>query len=223
MTGLRRPEVLAALTAMRDDVQRQVAALDRYRAIKSLEQTIEEFPALEDLTRALGEIRERVQRQLDETREFRALSAIDRILPELAGVFDLLNAQRSDDAVGAVTQNSVQEMAQPEAEVIVETVAAQSSAVSATGFEAVAYGVSGATPHETGQAVPPAMPDSDETAPQRQTQATTKAAESLSLADSVALLMAQGIASPPHDTHPPDSQLPERGEKPALAPAERAA
>ena len=222
MTGLRRPEVLTALIAMRDDFQRQVAALDRYRALKSLEQTIEEFPALEDLTRALGDIRERLQRQLDETREFRALCAIDRILPELAGVFDLLNDQQSDDADGAVTQISVQELAQPETEVIVETAAAP-AVISATGFEAVAYSDNGVSPRETGQAVPPAMPDSVETAPQRETQTTTKAAEGLSLADSVALLMAQGIASPPRDTYPPDSQTPERSETPALAPAERAA
>lgn len=95
MTVAVRPEILSSLGSVREDVQRQVAGLDRYRALKAIEQTIADFPALKDLTQSLSDIRDRVQRQLEDTREYRALRTIERIVPELTEVLVLLE-QRSE-------------------------------------------------------------------------------------------------------------------------------
>jgi hypothetical protein len=97
MTILVRPEILLSLNSVREDVQRQVASLDRFRALKAIEQTIADFPALEDLTRSLSDIRERMQRQLDDTREYRALQTIERIMPELSEVFALLEERATNE------------------------------------------------------------------------------------------------------------------------------
>jgi hypothetical protein len=89
MTVVTRTDVLSSLQAIHGDVQRRAAELDRYRALKAIEQTIADFPGLDDVTRSLGDVRDRVQQQLDGTREFRALRTIERILPELSEVLGL--------------------------------------------------------------------------------------------------------------------------------------
>ena len=91
MTIAIRPEILSSLNTVREDVQRQVAGLDRYRALKAIEQTIADFAMLEEIARPMSDIRDEVLRQLDETRQYRALRAIERIMPELSEAFDLLD------------------------------------------------------------------------------------------------------------------------------------
>jgi len=97
MTVVVRTDILSSLQAMHGDVQRRAAELDRYRALKAIEQTIADFSGLDDVTHALGDIRDRVQQQLDSTREFRALRTIERILPELSEVLGLLDEQAKRD------------------------------------------------------------------------------------------------------------------------------
>ncbi len=98
MTGAMSLEILSSLASVRDDVERQVAKLDRYRALKAIEQTIVDFPALEDLNRTLDDLRDSMQRQLNETREVRALQKIEKIMPDLSDVLALLteNARHAD-------------------------------------------------------------------------------------------------------------------------------
>ncbi len=93
MTDVVHTEILMSLQTMHGDVQRRVAELDRYRALKAIEQTIADFPDLDDIAHALGDVRDRVQQQLDGTREFRALRSIERILPELSDVLILLGGE----------------------------------------------------------------------------------------------------------------------------------
>ncbi len=91
MTGAVRLEILSSLASVREDVERQVAKLDRYRALKVIEQTISDFPGLEDLNNSLSEIRERMQRQIEGTREVRALRAVEKIMPDLSEVLAFLS------------------------------------------------------------------------------------------------------------------------------------
>ncbi len=95
MTGAMRAEILSSLVSVRADVERHVARLDRYRALKAIEQTIADFPGLEDMNRSLSDVRERMQRQIEETREVRALRAVDKIMPDLTEVLAFL-AERTD-------------------------------------------------------------------------------------------------------------------------------
>jgi hypothetical protein len=91
MTGAVRLEILSSLASVREDVERQVAKLDRYRALKVIEQTISDFPGLDDLNNSLSEIRERMQRQIEGTREVRALRAVEKIMPDLSEVLTFLS------------------------------------------------------------------------------------------------------------------------------------
>jgi hypothetical protein len=93
MTVVVHTDILVSLQAMHGDVQRRFAELDRYRALKAIEQTIADFPDLDDVAHSLGDIRDRVQQQLDGTREFLALRSIERILPELSDVLILLGEE----------------------------------------------------------------------------------------------------------------------------------
>lgn len=90
MTVAVHPDILSLLQSVHEDVQRKVAGLDRYRALKAIEQTISDFPGLTDVAHRLSEIQNRLQQQLDETREFRALRALERIIPELPDVLALV-------------------------------------------------------------------------------------------------------------------------------------
>jgi hypothetical protein len=99
MTGAMRAEILSSLAAVRDDVERHVAKLDRYRALQALEKTVADFPGLDDLSSALSEIRERMQRQIEETREVRALRAVEKIMPELTEVLAFLTERREEAPV----------------------------------------------------------------------------------------------------------------------------
>lgn len=101
MTGAVRLEILSSLASVRADVERQVAKLDRYRALKVIEQTISDFPGLEDLNNSLSEIRERMQRQIEGTREVRALRAVEKIMPELSEVLTFLSDCSDADAVAS--------------------------------------------------------------------------------------------------------------------------
>src|SRR6187402_1127934 len=85
------PEILSSLASVREDVQCQVERLDHFRAVKAIEQTIAEFPGLNDLARSLTDVRDRVQQQLSETREYRALRAVEKMMPELTEVLTLLS------------------------------------------------------------------------------------------------------------------------------------
>jgi hypothetical protein len=93
MTVVVHTDILMSLQAMHGDVQRRFAELDRYRALKAIEQTIADFPDLDDVAHSLSDICDRVQQQLDGTREFRALRSIERILPELSDVLILLGEE----------------------------------------------------------------------------------------------------------------------------------
>lgn len=101
MTGALRLEILSSLASVRDDVERHVAGLDRYRALKAIEKTLVEFPGLEDLTSALSDLRDSMQRQLGETREVRALQTIEKIMPDLSEVLAFLS-ERSEKIADAI-------------------------------------------------------------------------------------------------------------------------
>lgn len=109
MTDAVRPDILSSLQSIREDVQRQVAGLDRYRALKAIDQTIADFPELEDITSSLSGIRLRVQEQLDEMRQFRALRTLDRIMPELSDLLTLIEepAERDDDRVATRSEDEM--------------------------------------------------------------------------------------------------------------------
>lgn len=212
MTALLRPEILSSLNSVRADVQRQLASLDRYRALNAIDQTIADFPALEDVTCSLAEIRARVQKQLDETREYRALQAIDRIMPELSEVFALLEEKGSSDPADLSPAANVEDsdesamehdsaaLPQVEPEPLVVEASEAEALVEAAEFAASEPHVSEGAAESPAPWNAPAVP---------------------SLADSVAQLMAQPIVPPPRDAHAAHQPTEERE---AIPPhAERAA
>jgi hypothetical protein len=243
MTVAGHPDILSRLEFVRQDVERRIATLDRFRALKAIEQTIADFPGLDDLARSLTDIRDQVRAQLDETREFRALRSIERILPELSEVLALV-----DDAPAIEVGD------RPAASVPVEpapvsagpaSVATQQAAVSETGPEAGEFEITASGPvDESGVLVQPAPifaeiagepfgaiveegTDiserlSSEATPPEVTPPGADAESMPSLADSVAQLMAQSM-SPQKDAHAPPSPHPQDRSDAALTHAERAA
>lgn len=225
MTVVVRPDILSSLEAMRQDAEQRIAMLDRFRAVKALEQTMADFPGLDDLTRSLSEIRDRVRAQLDETREFRALRSIERIMPELTEVLALLGYTPAIEAPPAAS-----EPVDPagSASDIIEEAGASEAGLSSGGFEITAIDSTGETGFVTGaeRAGDGSIPGTGE-GPDAQVRSRSEAvppaldAEPVpSLADSVAQLMAQSM-SPPREV-PPAPHPPERSDAP-LAQAERAA
>lgn len=225
MTVVVRPDILSSLEAMRQDAEQRIAMLDRFRAVKALEQTMADFPGLDDLTRSLSEIRDRVRAQLDETREFRALRSIERIMPELTEVLALLGYTPAIEAPPAAS-----EPVDPagSASDIIEEAGASEAGLSTGGFEITAIDSTGETGFVTGaeRAGDGSIPGTGE-GPDAQVRSRSEAvppaldAEPVpSLADSVAQLMAQSM-SPPREV-PPAPHPPERSDAP-LAQAERAA
>jgi len=225
MTVVVRPDILSSLEAMRQDAEQRIAKLDRFRAVKALEQTMADFPGLDDLTRSLSEIRDRVRAQLDETREFRALRSIERIMPELTEVLALLGYTPAIEAPPAAA-----DPVDPagSASDIIEDTGASEAGLSTSGFEITAIDSTGETGFVTGaeRAGDGSIPGTGE-GPDAQVRSRSEAvppaldAEPVpSLADSVAQLMAQSM-SPPREV-PPAPHPPERSDAP-LAQAERAA
>jgi hypothetical protein len=239
MTVVVRPDILSCLQSVREDVQRKVAMLDRYRALKAIEQTIADFPDLDDVTRPLSDIRHRVQQQLDETREFRALRSIERIMPELCDVLALIDdgAARDHERTDVepdVTAGTGSAAVEPDFDGSQDSPAAPGleavSIETAVSWEAdedrmivptatpVAAGGEGPSGAGAKQEIEP-----DQRAPKADAMPPGPEAETVpSLADSVAQLMAQSM-SPPREAHaPPAAHPPERSDA-ALPHAERAA
>jgi hypothetical protein len=243
MTILVRPEILLSLNSVREDVQRQVASLDRFRALKAIEQTIADFPALEDLTRSLSDIRERMQRQLDDTREYRALQTIERIMPELSEVFALLEerATNEESVSSAIAEDGAaneQDFTEDrDAGSLPEPVTVAASEFEAAACVVIAEPESGAEQAYRAQAyrdadvAEPAIkpvstgfepgyePHSPK--PELQPDSPPEIGAVPSLAASVAQLMAQSVAPPPRD-HAASQPHQERSDTVAPA-AERAA
>lgn len=226
MTVVVRPDILSSLEAMRQDAEQRIAMLDRFRAVKALEQTMADFPGLDDLTRSLSEIRDRVRAQLDETREFRALRSIERIMPELTEVLALLGYTPAIEAPPAAA-----DPVDPagSASDVIEDTGASEAGHSTGGFEITAIDSTGETGFVTGVeragdgSIPGTGegPDAQVRSSRSEAVAPAMDAEPVpSLADSVAQLMAQSM-SPPRDV-PPAPHPPERSDAP-LAQAERAA
>ena len=226
MTVVVRPDILSSLEAMRQDAEQRIAMLDRFRAVKALEQTMADFPGLDDLTRSLSEIRDRVSAQLDETREFRALRSIERIMPELTEVLALLGYTPAIEAPPAAS-----EPVDPagSASDIIEEAGASEAGLSSGGFEITAIDSTGETGFVTGaeRAGDGSIPGTGE-GPDAQVRSSRSeavppeldAGPVPSLADSVAQLMAQSMS--PQREVPPAPHPPERSDAP-LPHAERAA
>ncbi|MFZ5693309.1 MAG: hypothetical protein ACOY5F_18915 [Pseudomonadota bacterium] len=235
MTVAVRPDILSCLLSMRQDVEQRIATLDRFRAVKALEQTIADFPGLDDLIRSLSDIRDRVRAELDNTREFRALRSIERIIPELSEVLALMDdapagGDRPADAapVDAAKAQSEPGPGMPERAGSAET------GPDVSGFEMAAFD---AADTSSAMAEPepgaPCMADASPSGRQEssETQDRTSRSDAMppgpnagptpSLADSVAQLMAS--MSPQREGQVlPAPHPPERGDAP-LTPAERAA
>lgn len=238
MTVLVRPEILSSLNSVREDVQRQVAALDRYRVLKAIERTIADFPALDDVTRSLGDIRERVQQQLDETREYRALQTIERIVPELSQVFALLEEQAAPEPSGAPQEENAPERedasaeddglaphprSAPEPDLVDES---ETVSFAETG-ELTAAPVGGEPFAGREDVVVRSVesgfePGCDYRPPTVEAPLASGSPAVPSLADSVAQLMAQSNAPPQRESHAPQPAVQEDSD--AMSPhAERAA
>lgn len=235
MTVVVRPEILSSLNSVREDVQRQVAGLDRYRALKAIEQTIADFPSLEDLTRSLADIRDRVQSQLDETREYRALRTIERIMPELSDVLALL-AERPDTASESkfglphVENGPVSEEPLADEQVAAISPQPEPEPITASEFEAAAVEFVETAELTAEPAMPATQAYREETAvrppaplaeaahearppePAPESEVSSKPGAVPSLADSVAQLMAQSIAPPPREAQAPPQQVHERSD-----------
>lgn len=233
MTVAVRPDIVACLESMRQDVERRIASLDRFRALKAIEQTIAEFPGLDDLTRSLSEIADQVRLQLDETREFRALRSIERIMPELSEVLALM--EHAPTAEVRPTGSAPVET-EEFAPAILEHPVASEAGGDASGFEIAATG-----PADEAGTMAHAMSVRSESAghpPGAGTEAGLEMQHRLSrseaippapdtepmpsLADSVAQLMAQSMAPQREGQAPPAPHSHERGDAP-LTQAERAA
>ena len=112
-------ELLSSLATVREEVRGRVEELDRYRAVKAIEKTIEDFPCLDDLNRSLAGIRDTMQERLSETREYRALCTVENMMPELKGVLALLSEGSqivSQQAVSVEKQTDAVIVAEPEAQ-----------------------------------------------------------------------------------------------------------
>lgn len=200
MTIAVRPEILSSLQAMREDVQRRLAGLDRYRALKAIEQTIADFPALEDLTRPLSDIRDAVQRQLDETRECRALQTIERVMPELSEVVALL-AESVEPVAGEPTAGIAEPVVPPAPEMPAAAdalpelapVAVQIAAIETIAGDAIPE----AGPVQPGSAAPPPAERAVMAPEPADAGEPVRVPKVPSLADSVAQLLAQ--SAPPRD------------------------
>jgi hypothetical protein len=219
-------------------VERKIAGLDRFRALKAIEQTIADFSSLDDIAQPLSDIRDQVQAQLGETREFRALRSIERIVPELSEVLALVEAGPAsgddDRPVGAepvaaepastaaepVLDGAPQDAFEIENDVVsIET--ASVGPADDTGplvVPVIAEGADGPSDvdAEEGPEPEPGLPQPDAMPPGPEAEAVP------SLADSVAQLMAQSMA-PPRDTHAPPATHPQERSDASLAHAERAA
>lgn len=112
MTDVVRSEILSSLASVREDVERHVAGLERYRALRAIEKTIEDFPDLDDLNRSLSEIRERVRRQIEDTPEARALRSVEKIMPELTEVLTFLAERTEKAAIGQAATDEDTERAE---------------------------------------------------------------------------------------------------------------
>jgi hypothetical protein len=240
MTVALRPEILSSLRSVREDVQRQVAGLDRYRALQAIDQTIADFPELEDITRSLADIRDRVQSQLDETREYRALRTIERIMPELSEVLALL-----EEGPASAEATEFERDAEPAFEPVPEFGAVpvapeppqptRGFAAEARHSDIVTFAIyADHRSPETGEAdvLDTATPQSDFRARDETVLRHASASDPApsgsdtvavpSLADSVAQLMAQS-AAPPRDANAPPLPQPQDRGGTAPAQSERAA
>lgn len=248
MTVVVHTDILVSLQAMHGDVQRRFAELDRYRALKAIEQTIADFPDLDDVAHSLGDIRDRVQQQLDGTREFRALRSIERILPELSDVLVLLGGEtdgkgdtasctpnRGAEGLADVEQDGSVLVAVPVGER--DAVALAEAATAAVDIETIAVAEAPEQPED-----PPgpmmedpghdaiadkaagAMPGDRLPARLESDPPASEAAPVPSLADSVAQLMAQAVVPPSRDPPTaPDWSAGAGTDARPQSPAERAA
>jgi len=236
MTVVVRPEILSSLNALHADVQRQVASLDRYRALKVIDQTIADFPALDDLTRALADIRARVQAQLDDNRAYRALLAIERIVPELSDALALLDPVPSTPAAPDAAETF------SEVSVIAEPVSAEADQPGSNTADAAETGAGDVVDMAYASAQPVVAADATvtvdrgedgargaepvtepQTQPETHGEPATDTRAVPSLADSVAQLLAQSAAPPPRHDPPAPPPFHERSDMGASPHAERAA
>jgi hypothetical protein len=224
-------------------MQRRFAELDRYRALKAIEQTIADFPDLDDVAHSLGDIRDRVQQQLDGTREFRALRSIERILPELSDILILLGGETDGkgDTASCTLNPGAESLADVEQDGSVpvgerDAVSLVEAATAAVDIEPVALAEAPEQPEDLpGPMTDPAndaiadkaagtMPG-DRLPPRLESDPpASEAAPVPSLADSVAQLMAQAVVPPSRDPPTaPDWSAGAGTDARPQSPAERAA
>lgn len=232
-------EILSSLASVREDVRGRVEELDRYRAVRAIEQTIAEFPGLDDLARSLADVRDRVQQQLSETREYLALCAVEKMMPELTGVLAMLS--ENSGAASRPADFTDEQAASPvasvpgEREEVAAIVEAGAVEVSEIGDAETVAAVAAGQPHEGASDEDRSisavmMPDDLEGRPlhaepgnSNQEPMPTHAvpapagegAPASTLAYSLAQLMVQALVPPPL---PPDGSEPEKREPHQAAP-----
>ena len=241
------PEILSSLASVREDVQCQVERLDHFRAVKAIEQTIAEFPGLNDLARSLTDVRDRVQQQLSETREYRALRAVEKMMPELTEVLTLLSERavvapvltpaKEEDKASAIVSASREEInvapfaplaVEDDTFFAIETDATISSAEPALFDErpAVADASDAMAANDgdievesfRGETADPADTIMDPQKPQNVSSSPTgEGAPASSLAYSLAQLMVQALVPPP--STPPEGADGEKKETSEIRPA----
>ncbi|MGD9923575.1 MAG: hypothetical protein AB7V13_19365 [Pseudorhodoplanes sp.] len=205
---VQRSEILSSLRLVREDVERQIAELDRFRALKAIEQTMAEFAGLVDFTSSLADIRDHTQRQLEDTREYRALRTIERMMPELSEVLALLHGaaektgpQQNHDEAEALADDQSDTSAAALLETAPTIELRQTEAVE---FAAAAEPFAAAIPTGDGmsEAETPHGPVDDARQLATEAEEQTEASAPVpSLADSVAQLMAQSIPPPAREAY----------------------
>jgi hypothetical protein len=213
--------------------------MDRYRALKAIEQTIADFATLEDIAGPLSHLRDQVQGQIEQTREYCALRKIDQILPELSEVLALLVEQPASESSNGSSEKPGSDMPADVAPTQGDFIPPDAATEEPPAREFIAFGQRlewvAATPASLQDAVPkpesaePTRP-SDVSPPEpvdqryaRPPAADPDAAAPPSLADSVAQLMAQS-APPSRDSQGPHAPPPQDRNAGAAPPqSERAA
>lgn len=248
MTVVPGSDILSSLHSIQEDVRRQAEQLDRYRALKAIEQTIADFANLDDIARSLSDVRQHVQEQLDGTREFRALRAIERILPELSEVLALVGggpapatgeqgADIEPDSTMTAGTTAVEPAYDGSADEYVIVESETESVDVAQLHEPFAPELFAPEPFAPGSIAPAAPIQAYESSkplavgPEQDTEVAKPKPDAPpgaepgavpSLADSVAQLMAQSI-SPPREAQAPQVARPPERDDEALPHAEQAA
>jgi len=105
MTSIAQTEIVETLAHVRGSFERQLAGAGRYRALRSIEDTLVDLMDDDDaVVQPLNGVRDLLIHRLQERPDFRALRTIDSIVPQLLDVLSL-HAQQTDGLRSDVVPN----------------------------------------------------------------------------------------------------------------------